>query len=519
MNINTIQENLQNALKTNNLPRALFYFFRAYKIDNNPRHLISIGDIFKDCNKYWSAIKFYEKIKSHLNLTFISNYLCMTCFPIVYKDKLERGEVLRNFNKYLSNCEHELKNKDNLKKIDKNQFLIIVNRTIFYLAYTGINIRLYQERFQKVNKILLDYFLPSNEKVFPKDQKNKDIKRIAFCARDLNKNHTVVKLFKFLMDFFVERKYEVYFFSYEKKDFYYEKNKNTYFFYGEFFQHIQLEILKHDIDLLFYLDIGMSRFNTFLSNYRIANIQIALWGHPVTSGSKSIDYFITSDLMDDKKSEDHFTEKLIFFPGFGFNYSYDHMGEYKFEMKSKELITCLQPPWKISPETISIFKKISDKINNYPIYFVGTNDVYLNKSLGNVLEKNIGKDRFYITKKLRHDEYCQLIKNSKIIIDSIGWSGGNSSLEALYYNKPIITMRGENLRSNHTSAFLKVLDLDILSCKNEEEYLNTFLRLLNNEDFYLECVDKIKKNKIKFSNQVSNQFLKNFVKKITLGDF
>ena len=48
---------------------------------------------------------------------------------------------------------------------------------------------------------------------------------------------------------------------------------------------------KENFDILFYPDIGMSIEFYFLSLIRLARYQIMSWGHPETTGSKSIDFF------------------------------------------------------------------------------------------------------------------------------------------------------------------------------------------------------------------------------------
>ena len=54
---------------------------------------------------------------------------------------------------------------------------------------------------------------------------------------------------------------------------------------------------------------------------RLAPVQIALWGHPSTTGMNSIDYFISSDLYHSKDSnggQEFFNEQLIRLDSLGF---------------------------------------------------------------------------------------------------------------------------------------------------------------------------------------------------------
>ena len=77
-------------------------------------------------------------------------------------------------------------------------------------------------------------------------------------------------------------------------------------------------------------------------------------------------------------------------------------------------------------------------------------------------------------------------------------------MEALYLNKPVITIKGNNLRANHTFAMLKQLDLDILIAKDYKEYLYLVKKIMNDKDFYELIVNKINKNKLSiFNNNIS----------------
>ena len=102
------------------------------------------------------------------------------------------------------------------------------------------------------------------------------------------------------------------------------------------------------------------------------------------------------------------------------------------------------------------------------------------------------------------DKFIDKLAEHKIIIDTIGWSGGNTSLEALFLNKPIITLKGNTLRSNHTAAFLKEIDLEVLIAKNYNEYLQLANKLMENKEFFNFIVSKIIKNKhLIFNKKIS----------------
>ena len=59
---------------------------------------------------------------------------------------------------------------------------------------------------------------------------------------------------------------------------------------------------------------------TLLTNMRLAPVQCAAWGHPVTTGSSQVDYYFTCGEMEPPKGADHYTEQLLPLPGIGTAY-------------------------------------------------------------------------------------------------------------------------------------------------------------------------------------------------------
>jgi predicted O-linked N-acetylglucosamine transferase (SPINDLY family) len=70
-------------------------------------------------------------------------------------------------------------------------------------------------------------------------------------------------------------------------------------------------IAAEELDALVYADIGMDPFGYFLAFSRLAPVQCSTFGHPDTSGIRSIDYFISSALFEAADAQDHYSERLV----------------------------------------------------------------------------------------------------------------------------------------------------------------------------------------------------------------
>ena len=104
-----------------------------------------------------------------------------------------------------------------------------------------------------------------------------------------------------------------------------------------------------------------------------------------------------------------------------------------------------------------------------------------------------------------------LINNSDAILDSLDWSGFNTSLDALTLDKPIITLPSKYMRGRHTYAILKILKLEELICSSKNEYVNLSIKLSSEPNFYDSVKKKIKLNKeLLFNNYNTIKSLEDF---------
>src|SRR5690606_19227917 len=65
-------------------------------------------------------------------------------------------------------------------------------------------------------------------------------------------------------------------------------------------------IRQDQLDVLIYPELGMSPELFPLAALRLAPVQCAGWGHPVTTGHRNIDYYLSSAPMEPPNGPDHY---------------------------------------------------------------------------------------------------------------------------------------------------------------------------------------------------------------------
>jgi protein O-GlcNAc transferase len=262
-----------------------------------------------------------------------------------------------------------------------------------------------------------------------------------------------------------------------------------------------------------------------LSSLRLAPIQCNTWGHPVTSGFKNIDYYLSSDLMETQNSQAYYSEKLITLPGLGINYEVPNLSKIQKPVISKNLNSIiflnLQSLFKLLPNDDHIYLDIVKKYSNCCFWFIQEKE----DSVTNIFKQRLRKlfenqeldfERyFYFHPKCSEDEFFGLIEESDIILDSLNWSGGNTSLEAISLNKPIVTCPSQFMRGRHTYAILKTLGIDETIAISKDNYIEISVKLASDVNYRNLIINKIRKNKKKiFNDDKPIRFIEDFIKKL-----
>jgi Fe-S-cluster containining protein len=226
------------------------------------------------------------------------------------------------------------------------------------------------------------------------------------------------------------------------------------------------------LDVLIYTDIGMSGRNHQYASMRLAPIQCTAWGHPVTSGLPTIDYYLSSELMEPANGQDHYREKLIRLPGSGLCYERKPIPastliKSDFGLDDGPLILSCQNAMKYLPRWDHLYREIGGRTGR-PIVFV-EGAPYHNAVLKERMRK-AGVRAIWLP-ELGSSDFLALIKLADVFLDSPGWNGGNTTIQALSEGVPMVTLPGEFMRGRHGLAFCSIANAAGCIAKTPEEYV------------------------------------------------
>ena len=278
-------------------------------------------------------------------------------------------------------------------------------------------------------------------------------------------------------------------------------------------------LLNEKFDIMIYPSIGMSRLSQ-LSNIRLAPLQLMFPGHPITSGSKHIDYILLPNYFVKNESEkcllqESVSEKIIYYKSI-----YLHTDEIKIKQHSDRsdffmknnifYVTCFQNKWKITNYMKHLIENI---LNNTPneIHIILQKNRNIDNNAITMILKNKYPNRILLIDNQAHQLYLNIIKMSDLILDSYPFNGSTTTLEALQLGKIVLGMDINNdsntnvyIPSSCLNLFYNILQINGLTYKTQEELINAINILYKNKNEKLRIENLINKSKYRFNIKSPN---------------
>jgi predicted O-linked N-acetylglucosamine transferase (SPINDLY family) len=285
-----------------------------------------------------------------------------------------------------------------------------------------------------------------------------------------------------------------------------------------------------DLDVLVFLDVGMSSLVEALAARRHARVQAMLWGHPVTSGFATMDWFLTADAMEREGGEQDYSERVLRLPGLGTCYEPPTLAPDvvpELAALPADAVVCAIPQMaqKLRPGHDRLLVALAEAVPNLVYAFTP----HAVAEIGAQFRDRIGhrfvaagldpSARIVLCRALDFPSFLGLAARADFALDPIGWSGGNTSLELFWHDVPILTLPGMAMRSRHTLAMLERLELPALVACDEADYLARAIRLATDAEWRrtLRAAIAERKSRLYRDRRVVEAFVE-FLRRAARGD-
>jgi protein O-GlcNAc transferase len=264
-------------------------------------------------------------------------------------------------------------------------------------------------------------------------------------------------------------------------------------------------ILDRRPDVLIYPEVGMDQQTLQLASMRLAPIQAAAWGHPITTGLPTIDYYISAEAFEPADGSSHYTEQLIKLPGLG---TYYEPPEYSPETARIDLsrdqggpvFVCAGTPFKYSPAHDRVFVEIARRLRRCRFYFFSYQDGVLTRRLLSRLHDAFAAEgldaacHLVLRPWAPPGEFHAFLKSADLLLDTIGFSGFNTVVQALACDLPVVTFRGRFMRGRLGSGILEKLSLGELVADSPQHYADIVVSLAQSPAALEQARDRLRRN-------------------------
>ena len=239
------------------------------------------------------------------------------------------------------------------------------------------------------------------------------------------------------------------------------------------------------LDVLIYPELGMDELTPRLAALRLAPVQVASWGHPETTGLPTVDHYLSAERFEDAASDAHYTESLVRLPGLGccvapaavrpVQQAAPVTREALGVRADATLVVCGGTPFKYAPEHDAVLVRIARELPSAQFLFFRTP---LAASLTDRLMARLAAAfeaaglapaaHLVLAPWLDRPRFFGVLLQAQLFLDSVGFSGFNTVMQAIECGLPVVTQRGRFLRGRLGSGLLEHLGLGELVAADDD---------------------------------------------------
>jgi protein O-GlcNAc transferase len=242
-------------------------------------------------------------------------------------------------------------------------------------------------------------------------------------------------------------------------------------------------------DVIVYPDACMDPVSVGLASLRLAPVQVASWGHPQTSGLPTVDYFLSAAAFEPPDGAAHYRERLIALPNLGCYYDPLTPGDLAdgaypaLPVSDGPRLLCVGTPYKYLPQHDERLVDIAERLGACQFLFFVDDAQLLSRKVEDRIAlafaaRGLEAAQFVrFLPRLTRPAFFSLMRGADVYLDTIGFSGFNTAMQAVECGLPVVTYEGRFMRGRLATGILRQIGLDDLVATDPAGYVEIAARV------------------------------------------
>lgn len=240
------------------------------------------------------------------------------------------------------------------------------------------------------------------------------------------------------------------------------------------------------LDVLVYTDIGMDPLSYLLAFSRLAPVQCVLGGHPVTSGIPTMDYFLSSRLLEGPGAREHYSEELVelsswtvAMPRFEHPERMPSRAELDLPLTPR-LYMCPVKLQKIHPQFDLALRDILQQDTDGRVVLFGDRDhASWQQTLIRRLQRNLGPSmqRVHMQPWCESASFLAVLAHADVVLDPFHFGLGTTAFMAFAVGTPVLTHPPQFIRGRTTLACYRRMQIEDCIAQDADDYVRRAVRI------------------------------------------
>lgn len=272
-----------------------------------------------------------------------------------------------------------------------------------------------------------------------------------------------------------------------------------------------------ELDLLFFWEIGTDPWSYLLPFLRLAPIQATGFGIQTTSGIATVDWYLSSDLLEPQDAPRHYSERL--FLG-------EHLPAYverppipaetpDFGLPaSAHVYLCPHRLSKVHPAFDDVVASILRRDPAGRVVFTAGRP----RTVRERLERRLAASapdvagRIDFLPEPRGETYYQWLRRADVVLDTLHYGGVNTTYDALAMHRVVVTLPGPYQRARYAAGCYRVLQMQDPIAADLDDYVDRAVRFASDPDLRRSLEDRLaREGDVLFRNPGVARDLERFV--------